>query len=243
MARRQQQFQEETDDPRGLRRSMKPKVDAFNIMKIKPITENQEIMIEAFEDGFNIVAAGTAGTGKSYVATYLALEKLLAKKVEKIIIVRSAVNIRSQGFLPGSLEEKEQIFTIPYKNIVDELCQNGNAWECLTKKKFIQFISTSYIRGLTLKNCVVIVDEFQNMDSSECESMLTRLGENCQVILCGDTRQNDLKRKREESCYDWIMKLVTSNELEDWFEVVKFNSNDIVRGELCKAIIKAIEKM
>lgn len=242
MARRQQNLEEDFNDFQG-KRAMKPKVDALNLVKIKPITANQKIMMEAFDEGMNIVAAGTAGTGKSYVATYLALERLLAKKVEKIIIVRSAVNIRSQGFLPGNLEEKEQVFTIPYKEIVDELCQNGTAWECLTKKGFIKFISTSYIRGLTLKNCVVIVDEFQNMDASECESMLTRIGENCQIIICGDTRQNDLKRKREESCYDWLMKLVDDPELEDWYDVVKFNSNDIVRGEHCKALIKAIERM
>lgn len=240
--RSQRQF----DDDNGLfseGKRVKPKPEFFNLLKIKPITSNQQAMMESFDEGFNIVASGTAGTGKSYVATYLALEKLLSKKVDKIIIVRSAVNIRSQGFLPGSLEEKEQIYTIPYKNIVDELCQSGTAWECLSKKKFIQFISTSYIRGLTLKDCVVIFDEFQNADASECESMLTRIGENCQVIMCGDTRQNDLKRKREESCHDWLMSLVSMPELDDWFDVVKFTKEDIVRSELCKAIITAIEKM
>jgi phosphate starvation-inducible protein PhoH len=243
MGRRSKQFQEEGEDNTfGIRR-MKPKVEPFNLTSVEPMTENQRLMMEAFEDDYNIIASGTAGTGKSFIATYLALKKLLTKKVEKIIIVRSAVNIRSQGFLPGSLEEKESVFTIPYKEIVDKLCQNGTAWECLTKKRFIQFISTSYIRGITLDNCVVIFDEFQNADSSECESMLTRMGENCQIILCGDTRQNDLKRKREESCYDWLMKLVTSEELEDWFEVIKFSRHDIVRSELCKAIITAIERM
>lgn len=218
---------------------VRPKIDNFNLLKVMPKTQGQSDMIDSFMRGLNIVAEGTAGTGKSYIATYLALEKLLSKQVDKIIIVRSAVNIRSQGFLPGTLEEKELVYTIPYKNIVDQICQSGTAWETLTKKGMIQFISTTYIRGLTLDNCIVIVDEFQNMDSSECESMLTRLGENCQVILCGDTRQNDLVRKRETSCFEWLMKLM--GKLTDYFVVVNFTRDDIVRSELCKAIITAIE--
>lgn len=214
-------------------------MDNFHVTRITPKTEGQRKMIDSFNDGYNIVAAGTAGTGKSYVATYLALEKLVTKQVDKIIIVRSAVSIRSQGFLPGTQEEKEMVYTIPYKNIVDEICQNGTAWETLVKKGFIEFITTTYIRGLTFENCVVIVDEFQNMDASECESILTRLGENCQIIVCGDTRQNDLNRKRETSCYDWLMKLM--DKLQDYFTVVKYTKEDIVRSELCKAIITAIE--
>jgi phosphate starvation-inducible protein PhoH len=223
------------------RSSRRQKVDPFTLMKIVPKTDGQKLMMEAFDDGMNVVAEGSAGTGKSYCATYLALKKLMSKDVERIIIVRSAVNIRSQGFLPGSLEEKEVVYTIPYKNIVDEICQSGTAWESLTKKGHIQFITTTYIRGLTLDNCVVIVDEFQNMDQSECESLLTRLGENSQVIICGDTRQNDLARKRETSCYEWMINLV--NLLPQYFKVVRFTSKDIVRSELCKAIIMAIEKL
>ena len=131
MPRKSRQFQNDDENTFGIRRQ-KPKVEPFTLMKIQPLTDNQQVMIEAFEDGFNVVAAGTAGTGKSYIATHLALRKLLSKSVERIVIVRSAVNIRSQGFLPGTLEEKEAIFTIPYKAIVDELCQSGTAWECLT---------------------------------------------------------------------------------------------------------------
>lgn len=238
MVRKVQQFANEDFIARTAKR-VKPKMDTFQLSKVMPKTEGQSKMMESFENGYNIVAAGTAGTGKSYVATYLALEKLLSKQVDKIIIVRSAVSIRSQGFLPGTQEEKEMVYTIPYKNIVDEICQSGTAWETLTKKGYIEFITTTYIRGLTFENCVVIVDEFQNMDSSECESILTRLGENCQIIICGDTRQNDLNRKREVSCYDWLMALM--EKLQDYFVVVKYTKDDIVRSELCKAIITAIE--
>ena len=225
----------------GKRTNRKQKVESFTLAKIEPKTEGQRLMMEAFENELNVVAEGSAGTGKSYCATYLALKRLMAKQIDKIIIVRSAVNIRSQGFLPGSLEEKEVVYTIPYKNIINEICQSGTAWDSLTKKGHIQFITTTYIRGLTLDDCVVIVDEFQNMDQSECESLLTRLGENAQVIICGDTRQNDLARKRETSCYEWMINLV--NMLPQYFKVIRFTPKDIVRSELCKAIIMAIETL
>lgn len=239
MAKRLQLVDNENNRPAAKR--VRQKLDNYDVLSVRAKTEGQQKMIDSFKNGYNIVAEGSAGTGKSYIATFLALQELFDKSVDKILIVRSAVNIRSQGFLPGTLDEKEMVYTIPYKNIVDQICQNGTAWETLTKKGMIEFISTTYIRGRTLDNCIVIVDEFQNMDESECESVLTRLGENCQVILCGDTRQNDLKRKREVSCYEWLLKL--TNKLPEHFVVVQFNIDDIVRSELCKAIITAIETL
>jgi phosphate starvation-inducible PhoH-like protein len=241
MPRKSRNFEDQVETrPRAPKR-VRQKVENFDLLKVQPKTDGQRKMVKEFRDGKNLVAVGTAGTGKSLISSFLALEKLLTKQVEKIIIVRSAVNIRNQGFLPGSLEEKEMVYTIPYKCIFDQLCQSGTAWETLTKKGIIQFISTTYIRGLTLENCVVIVDEVQNCDSSECESLLTRLGENCQVIICGDTRQNDLFRKREVSCFDWLMTLM--DKLSEYFTVVHFKKEDIVRSQICKAVITAIEDM
>ena len=219
----------------------KVKVDNFKLMEVKPLTEGQRQMMFAFKQGVNVVASGSAGTGKTFTASYLALEKLLAKDTTKIVVVRSAVSIRSQGHLPGTQAEKEAIYTVPYKNIVNQLLQCGTAWDSLTKSGMIEFTTTTYIRGLTFDNCVVIIDEFQNMDSSEMESVLTRLGENTQVIICGDTRQNDLNRKREISCHGWLVKL--SKALPKYFDVVEFTSEDIVRSKICKAIIKAIESI
>lgn len=241
MARKKQLCLDDESIEHRRSKAVRPKVEHFDIIKLEPKTEGQKRLLDFFRDGYNVVAEGSAGTGKSFCAAYLALEKLFAKDVDTIIFVRSAVNIRSQGFLPGSLEEKELVYTIPYKQIVNQICQNGTAWDILTKKNVIQFLTTTYIRGLTLDNCVVIVDEFQNMDVGEAESLLTRLGENCQIIICGDTRQNDLNRKKETSCYDWLIKL--SNDLDDYFKIVSFSRDDIVRSDLCKAIITAIEKM
>ena len=232
-----------TDDPKIEKNvSTKPprvKVENFKLLSVKPLTESQRQFFFAFKENMNVIAAGSAGTGKSFIAAYLALEKLFAKEAVKIVFVRSAVSIRSQGHLPGTQAEKEMVYTVPYKNIVNQLCQCGTAWDSLTKSGLIEFTTTTYIRGMTFDNCIVIVDEFQNLDSSEMESVLTRLGENTQVIICGDTRQNDLNRKREVSCHDWLLKV--TKHLPKYFDVVDFTSEDIVRSKLCKAIIKAIE--
>lgn len=223
--------------PRRSRRTQRG--DIFTLEKILPMNARQKQMMNAFENGKNIIGVGSAGSGKSYIACYLALKQLISGEISKIIIARSAVNVRNIGHLPGSIDEKVSIYGLPFKTIIDKLCGCGTAWDSLVRKGYIEFITTSYIRGLTLENCVVIIDELQNMDPQECESLLTRLGENCQVILCGDTRQNDLFRKREISCYEWLLKVV--GKLEEYFEVIHFTSEDIVRSEICKAIIMAIE--
>lgn len=217
----------------------KVKTENFKLLDVKPLTEGQRQVFFAWKQGLNVVASGSAGTGKSFTMTYLALERLLNKEIEKIVFVRSAVSIRSQGHLPGTQQEKEAVYTVPYKNIVNQLCQCGTAWDSLTKAGLIEFTTTTYIRGLTFDNCVMIIDEFQNMDPSEMESVLTRLGENTQLGVCGDTRQNDLTRKREVSCHEWLLKVI--KQLPKYFDVVNFTSEDVVRSKLCKAIIKAIE--
>ena len=215
------------------------KREAFTLNRIAPKTNAQRAMIESYQDGMNVVAYGSAGTGKSFIACYLALKDLLEKEKDRIIIVRSAVPTRDQGFLPGTLEEKSSVYQAPYANIINEICQNGTAWEILRKKDQVQFMTTSYIRGITLDNAVIIVDEFQNTNQQELYSVLTRVGENTQVILCGDTKQNDLNGKREASAFGWLMKV--SERMPEWFELVKFGSDDIIRSEFVRELIKADE--
>lgn len=213
--------------------------ELLKVRHVKPMTWAQTNMIESYARGANIVAVGSAGTGKSFIASYLALNSLFNKEVNKIVVVRSAVATRDMGFLPGSLQEKTEVFTIPYRQIFNDLCENGTAWDILTKKGMVDFITTSYVRGITLDNAIVIIDEFQSMTAHELYSVLTRAGKGTRIIVCGDTRQTDLDGRKEKSCYDWFMTV--TQKMTDWFEVTTFLQQDIVRSDFVKALIMAVE--
>jgi phosphate starvation-inducible protein PhoH and related proteins len=234
-------YPEEEHSPRTKRvrvRKVQNK-EMLSLRHVSPMTFAQEQMMEGYARGAHIVAAGSAGTGKSFLASYLALDSMFNKDVEKIVVVRSAVPTRDVGFLPGNLQEKTEVYTIPYKQIFNDLCENGTAWDILTKKNMVEFITTSYVRGITLDNCVVIVDEFQSMTAHELYSVLTRLGNNTRLIISGDTKQTDLDGRREKSSFDWFMKV--TQKMGDWFEVVNFTSHDIVRSKFVKQLIMAVE--
>lgn len=221
------------------RRKITQPKDLLKVKPIQPITKPQEQMIEAFNEGLNVVAIGSAGTGKSFIASYLALESLFNKQFNKIVVVRSAVPTRDMGHLPGNLQEKSEIYTIPYKQIFNTLCDNGTAWDILIKKNMVEFITTSYVRGITLENSIIIVDEFQSMTNHELYSVLTRTGQDSQLIICGDTKQNDLHSKREHSCFEWFVNIV--KRMPNWFNLTTFEQEDIVRSEFVKALITAVE--
>ncbi len=214
------------------------KFDNLSLIDFKPLTTAQSMMVDSYNEGMNVIADGYAGVGKTYVATYLGLKDLFDGNIEKIIFVRSAVSIRSQGFLPGSQAEKEAVYTTPFKSIVDSLLKNGTAWEVLSKKGYIEFMTTTYIRGISCDKSLIIIEEFQNMDASEIESVLTRVGKDSKVIICGDARQNDLNRKREQSCHEWLLTI--ARKMPDWFDVITFYPSDIVRSEFCKQLIITI---
>jgi len=214
--------------------------ELLKVRHIEPMTWAQSDMIEGYARGANVVATGSAGTGKSFIASYLALNSLFSKDVEKIVVVRSAVPTRDMGHLPGTLQEKSEVFTIPYKQIFNDLCENGTAWDILTKKNMVEFITTSYVRGITLENAVVIVDEFQSMTAHELYSVLTRVGKGTRVIVCGDTKQTDLDGRKEKSCFEWFMTV--ANKMPQWFHHTNFVQNDIVRSDFVKALIIAVEE-
>ena len=214
--------------------------ELLKVRHIEPMTWAQSDMIEGYARGANVVATGSAGTGKSFIASYLALNSLFSKDVEKIVVVRSAVPTRDMGHLPGTLQEKSEVFTIPYKQIFNDLCENGTAWDILTKKNMVEFITTSYVRGITLENSVVIIDEFQSMTAHELYSVLTRVGKGTRVIVCGDTKQTDLDGRKEKSCFDWFMTV--ANKMPQWFHHTNFVQNDIVRSDFVKALIIAVEE-
>jgi len=214
--------------------------ELLKVRHIEAMTWAQTDMIEGYARGANVIAVGSAGTGKSFIASYLALNSLFNKEAEKIIVVRSAVATRDMGFLPGTLQEKSEVFSIPYRQIFNDLCENGTAWDILTKKNMVDFITTSYVRGITLDHSIVIIDEFQSMTAHELYSVLTRMGKETRLIVCGDTKQTDLDGRKEKSCYDWFMNV--SSKMSDWFHTTTFVQQDIVRSPFVKALIMATEE-
>jgi phosphate starvation-inducible protein PhoH len=204
----------------------------------EPLTHNQLI---AFESSKNLVLCGVAGTGKTYISLYISLDDLYKKLYEKIVLVRSAVSTREMGFLPGSEKEKSAVYEEPYKNICNELFERGDAYEILKKSSMVNFMTTSFIRGVTLRNATIIVDECQNMSFHELDSIITRVGEGCRIIFCGDFKQTDFTEKsRERSGLPDFLKVLRA--MED-FDIIDFTVTDIVRSGFVKKYIIAKEDL
>lgn len=200
---------------------------------IEPLTDNQRI---AFESDVNLVLHGIAGTGKTYVACYLAYQALTNKEYSKLTIIRSAVPTRDIGFLPGTDKEKSAVYEEPYKDIASQLFQRGDAYTILKQKFIVEFMTTSFIRGITIDNSVILIDECQNMTFHELDSIITRVGYNCRIIFCGDFRQDDFSGKKEQSGLIEFMKIL---ERTGRFDMIDFQIEDIVRSDLVKDYIIA----
>jgi phosphate starvation-inducible protein PhoH and related proteins len=214
----------------------------FSIRNIEPLTENQRKAFEAYDDGKNLVLSGSAGTGKTFLAMSMALRELIknnASYYKKLIIIRSAVPSRDLGFVPGTLEEKSKIYQDPYMNIANELIGRGDAWHFLVNKEIIEFQTTSFLRGLTFTDCIIIFDEFQSATFHEIDTVLTRIGENCRFILCGDFCQNDLSIKREKSGFEDAIRILRQI---DHVKEVKFTIDDVVRSGFVREYLKEKER-
>ncbi len=212
-----------------------------DLKTVKPLTPNQEIVFHDFFSGDNVCIHGSAGTGKTFCAAYLALAEMLDKDspIDKIVIVRSAVPARDIGFLPGTLEEKIAVYEQPYIDIFSELLGRPASYQNMKAARKVEFYTTSYLRGLTWDDTIVIVDEAQNMTMTEIDSIMTRLGCNTRIILCGDTKyQQDLRRENTG-----IHQLVKVAERMAGFSVVEFTVEDIVRSNLVKQWIMARESV
>ena len=201
----------------------------LSLAEIEPLTKNQLI---AFESDKNLILHGIAGTGKTFISCYLAFDDMVKNVYNNLVIIRSAVPTRDIGFLPGSEKEKASVYEEPYKEIALELFQRGDAYEILKTKGLVHFMTTSFVRGITLKETVIIIDECQNMTFHELDSIITRVGTNCRVIFCGDFRQSDLKTNGLESFME-ILKNMGS------FDFIDFEIKDIVRSEFVKDYIIA----
>ena len=222
----------------------KKPINTNYLLNIEPITDNQKRFFDSYKEGKHIVAYGTAGTGKTFITLYNALSEILDDKTpyERIYLVRSLVSTREIGFLPGDHEDKADIYQIPYKNMVKYMFQMPSdadfemLYGNLKAQESIKFWSTSFIRGTTLDNAIVIVDEFQNLNFHELDSIITRIGENSKIMFCGDASQTDLiKTNDRNGIVDFMNILRKMNS----FDIIEFDINDIVRSGLVKEYIIA----
>jgi len=222
----------------------KKPINTNYLLNIEPITDNQKKLFDFYNEGKHIVAYGTAGTGKTFISLYNALNEVLNDKTpyERIYLVRSLVSTREIGFLPGDHEDKADIYQIPYKNMVKYMFQMPSdadfemLYGNLKAQESIKFWSTSFIRGTTLDNAIVIVDEFQNLNFHELDSIITRIGENSKIMFCGDASQTDLIKTNDRNGIVDFMNILRKMPS---FGIIEFGIDDIVRSGLVKEYIIA----
>ena len=222
----------------------KKPINSELLLNIEPLTENQRNLFALYDEGKHLVAHGVAGSGKTFLCLFKALQDVLNEYTpyEKIYIVRSLVPTREIGFLPGSHEDKSSLYQIPYKNMVKYMFQMPSdadfemLYGNLKSQETISFWSTSFIRGTTLDNCIIIVDELENLNFHELDSIITRVGENTKILFCGDASQSDLVRLNEKNGVIDFMKIIRAMPS---FGIVEFGVDDVIRSGLIKEYLIA----
>ena len=233
-----------SDQPIGVgltAKQMKRKkpINADMMRDIEPLTQNQKTLFESYNSNKNLVAYGCAGTGKTFITLYNALQDVLdpSSPYDKIYIVRSLVATREIGFLPGDHDDKSNLYQIPYKHMVKYMFEMRTdadfemLYGNLKAQGTIDFWSTSFIRGTTFDNAIIIVDEFQNLNFHELDSIITRVGENTKIMFCGDATQTDLVKQNERTGISDFMQILRVMPSVD---IIEFGVQDIVRSGLCK---------
>jgi predicted ribonuclease YlaK len=228
----------------GVRKRFTPK----DLKAFTPKTKKQAQFLDAFYSQVPIILqVGSAGTGKSMVALYAALSEVFdaATPYEKVVIVRSAVETRAIGFLPGFLEEKTEPFERPFVDLVERLINYSDPKKTYNNLKslgYLEFMLTTHIRGLTFDNCIYVIEEAQNCDQQEILSVLTRVGDNSKIVICGDSKQDDLFRQKFKSGFSYLQQLAT-NMRPGYIETIEYTIDDIVRSGLVKEILIADSKI
>lgn len=219
-------------------------IGSQNLINIEPLTENQKLLYRYYDDGKNIFAHGVPGSGKTFILFYKALKEVLDERTpyERVLIMRSTVATREVGYLPGSLSEKIENFEIPYKGMIKYMFQNlGNSddemlYGNLKAQNTITFDCTSFLRGTTIDNTIIIVDEVQNLSSHECFSVITRCGEDTKIMFSGDIEQSDFTNAKEKS---GILDFIRIIDIMPSFKKIEFGIDDIVRSPLVKEFVIA----
>ena len=219
------------------------RIKATELNKFEPLTENQSKFFEAYKRGdYFTMLCGSAGTGKTFIALYKAIEEVLdrSSSFHRVVIVRSAVQARDLGFTPGSVEEKMSLYEQPYMQICHTLFGRRDAYDALKEGNRIEFISTSFIRGMSFDDAIILVDECQNLTWEELSTIMTRVGYRSKIIFCGDYKQTDLYRNNKDKSgmkkFHEIAKMMQS------FTNIEFTTEDIVRSSLVKDFLIAVEK-
>ena len=220
----------------------KKPINSNYFLDVGPITENQEIFFNEWKNGKNLFAYGAAGTGKTFIALYLALKDVIDEETpyDKVYIVRSLVSTREIGFLPGTHEDKSELYQVPYKNMVRNMFHMPDQasfdmlYDNLKNQETISFWSTSFLRGTTLDDAIVIVDESQNLNFHELDSIITRVGQDSKIVFCGDINQSDLQRTNERNGILDFQRILQGMEE---FEEIEFGISDIVRSGLVKSYL------
>jgi len=211
-----------------------------HMVTLEPLTRAQERVFKSWDDGFNLCLSGAAGTGKTFICMHLGLQEVLDKDApyDKLVIVRSAVPTRDMGFLPGKKEEKEAAYLDPYKIICADIFEDSEAWNKLVAYKSIDFLTTSFIRGVTLNNAIILVDESQNCTYHELCSIITRIGHNCKFMIAGDYYQTDFTHAGDKSGIIDFMNILDHMK---WFDHIQFSWEDIVRSDFVRDFIMTKE--
>ena len=217
-------------------------ISSSNLIKVKPITEGQKSVFETWKQGKNQFLFGCAGTGKTFVSLYLALNDIfdLKKPYERVIVVRSLIPTREIGFLPGDEEDKSALYQVPYDNMVRFMFkmptpdQFDFLYDRLRQQGSMMFLSTSFLRGITLDNAIILVDECQNLNFHELDTIMTRVGQDSKIMFCGDFDQSDLTKEREKEGLGKFMKII--NEMKEFYSC-EFDIGDIVRSGLVRSYI------
>ena len=215
--------------------SKKKEISSSDLVEVKPITDNQKLVFESYKKGLNQFLFGCAGTGKTFVSLYLGLRDVLKNETayERVVMVRSLIPTREIGFLPGDEEDKAALYQVPYSNMVQFMFKQPNEqafsmlYDRLKAQGSFYFLSTSFLRGLTFDNSIIIVDECQNLNFHELDTIITRVGQDSKIIFCGDFMQTDLTKMNERNGLHDFLRIL--EEMKQ-FNCVEFDIGDIVRS-------------